>query len=34
VRLETAGPNEIARKLFESCGFRTSAVSMLLEIAS
>jgi len=33
VRLETAGPNEIARKLFETCGFRTSAVSMLLEIA-
>jgi ribosomal protein S18 acetylase RimI-like enzyme len=32
VRLETAEPNDIARKLFETCGFRTSAVSMLLEI--
>ena len=32
VRLETAGPNDAARKLFESCGFRTSAVSMLREI--
>lgn len=32
VRLETAGPNDTARQLFTSCGFRTSAVSMLLEI--
>ena len=34
VRLETAGPNDAARRLFESCGFRTSAVSMLREISS
>ena len=32
VRLETAGPNDAARKLFERCGFRVSAVSMLREI--
>lgn len=32
VRLETAGPNETARKLFESCGFRVSAISMLREL--
>jgi ribosomal protein S18 acetylase RimI-like enzyme len=32
VRLETAGPNDAARKLFDSCGFRTSAVSMLREL--
>ncbi len=33
VRLETAAANEPARKLFDSCGFRTSAISMLTEIA-
>ena len=33
VRLETAGENDVARKLFEGCGFRISAVSMLTEIA-
>lgn len=32
VRLETAAPNDIARKLFDSCGFRTSAVMMLREL--
>jgi len=32
VRLDTAGPNEAARRLFESCGFRTSAVEMLIEL--
>lgn len=34
VRLDTAAPNEPARKLFESCGFRTSVVEMLLELRS
>jgi ribosomal protein S18 acetylase RimI-like enzyme len=34
VRLETANANDVARKLFESCGFRVSAVSMLREISS
>ncbi|CAN5575788.1 GNAT family N-acetyltransferase [soil metagenome] len=33
VRLETASQNDIGRSLFAACGFRTSAVSMLLEIA-
>ena len=33
IRLDTAAPNEIARGLFKSCGFRPSAVEMLLEIA-
>lgn len=32
VRLDTAAANEPARKLFESCGFRPSAVEMLLEM--
>lgn len=32
VRLDTAMPNEAARKLFESCGFRSSIVEMLREI--
>jgi ribosomal protein S18 acetylase RimI-like enzyme len=32
IRLETAAKNEAARKLFESCGFRTSSVEMLLEM--
>ncbi len=32
VRLETAGANDAARTLFTACGFRPSAVSMLLEI--
>ncbi len=32
VRLETAAENDVARQLFAACGFRTSAVSMLLEI--
>jgi ribosomal protein S18 acetylase RimI-like enzyme len=32
VRLETAAPNEAARKLFESAGFRTSSIEMLVEI--
>ena len=33
IRLDTAGPNEAARKLFASCGFRTSTISMLQEIS-
>ena len=32
VRLDTAAENEIARKLFASCGFRPSTVEMLLEV--
>jgi ribosomal protein S18 acetylase RimI-like enzyme len=31
VRLDTAGPNDVARKLFERCGFRVSVVEMLRE---
>lgn len=33
VRLETAGCNEPARKLFASCGFRVATNEMLVEIA-
>lgn len=29
VRLGTAAANDVARKLFESCGFRTSSIEML-----
>jgi len=32
IRLDTAAPNEIARGLFRSCGFRPSVEEMLLEI--
>jgi len=32
VRLDTAVKNESARKLFESCGFRSSRIEMLAEI--
>lgn len=32
VRLDTAAANEVARKLFASCGFRPGAVEMLLQI--
>jgi ribosomal protein S18 acetylase RimI-like enzyme len=32
VRLDTAAKNEAARKLFESCGFRSSSIEMLAEI--
>jgi ribosomal protein S18 acetylase RimI-like enzyme len=32
IRLDTAGVNEAARKLFESCGFRVSVIEMLMEI--
>ena len=32
VRLDTAAPNEAARRLFESCGFKASVVEMLLEL--
>ncbi len=32
IRLQTAAANEIARKLFESCGFRVATVEMLLEL--
>jgi ribosomal protein S18 acetylase RimI-like enzyme len=31
VRLDTAAPNEAARRLFASCGFRVAAVQMLRE---
>jgi ribosomal protein S18 acetylase RimI-like enzyme len=29
VRLDTAAANDVARKLFEGCGFRTSVIEML-----
>jgi ribosomal protein S18 acetylase RimI-like enzyme len=32
IRCDTAAKNEAARKLFESCGFRSSVVEMLMEI--
>jgi ribosomal protein S18 acetylase RimI-like enzyme len=32
IRLDTAGPNEAARGLFASCGFRPSTTEMLLEL--
>jgi ribosomal protein S18 acetylase RimI-like enzyme len=32
VRLDTASPNDAARKLFERCGFRVSVVEMLREM--
>jgi ribosomal protein S18 acetylase RimI-like enzyme len=32
IRLDTAGPNEAARKLFASCGFRVSTIEMLLKL--
>ena len=32
VRLETAAANEPARALFRSCGFRASAVEMMIEV--
>jgi ribosomal protein S18 acetylase RimI-like enzyme len=32
IRLDTAAPNEAARALFASCGFRPSTTEMLLEI--
>jgi ribosomal protein S18 acetylase RimI-like enzyme len=32
IRLQTAAANDIARKLFASCGFRPSAVEMLLKV--
>ena len=32
IRLDTAGPNDAARNLFRSCGFRVSTIEMLLEI--
>lgn len=32
IRLDTAARNEPARKLFLSCGFRTSVVEMLLDL--
>jgi ribosomal protein S18 acetylase RimI-like enzyme len=32
IRLDTATPNDIARKLFASCGFRPSTTEMLLEL--
>jgi ribosomal protein S18 acetylase RimI-like enzyme len=31
VRLDTAGPNDAARRLFATCGFRVAAVQMLRE---
>jgi len=32
IRLDTAGPNDPARGLFASCGFRPSTTEMLLEL--
>jgi ribosomal protein S18 acetylase RimI-like enzyme len=32
IRLDTAGPNDVARNLFRACGFRVSAIEMLLEL--
>jgi ribosomal protein S18 acetylase RimI-like enzyme len=32
IRLDTAGANEAARKLFAGCGFRVSTIEMLAEI--
>jgi ribosomal protein S18 acetylase RimI-like enzyme len=32
VRLDTAFPNDVARKLFASCGFRPSTTEMLLQL--
>ena len=32
VRLDTAAKNEVARRLFEACGFRESVREMLLEL--
>lgn len=32
IRLETAAPNDPARRLFESLGFRTSTIDMLLSL--
>lgn len=32
IRLDTAMPNEAARKLFATCGFRASTVEMLMEL--
>ena len=32
VRLETAAANEPARKLFQSCGFRTATIEMLADL--
>jgi ribosomal protein S18 acetylase RimI-like enzyme len=32
IRCDTAGKNDIARKMFESCGFRPSVVEMLIEM--
>jgi ribosomal protein S18 acetylase RimI-like enzyme len=33
IRLDTATPNEAARRLFSSCGFRTSTIEMLVELS-
>jgi ribosomal protein S18 acetylase RimI-like enzyme len=32
VRLDTAAPNDAARALFRACGFRASAIEMLMEL--
>lgn len=32
IRLDTAYANEVARKLFSSCGFRISTIEMLVEL--
>ncbi len=34
IRLQTAAPNEAARSLFASCGFRVSTLEMLLSVNS
>lgn len=32
IRLDTAHPNETARRLFAACGFRVSTIEMLIEL--
>ncbi|AFY33960.1 GNAT family N-acetyltransferase [Calothrix sp. PCC 7507] len=32
IRLDTVAPNEAARRLFASCGFRVSIIEMLMEL--
>jgi ribosomal protein S18 acetylase RimI-like enzyme len=32
IRLDTAGPNDVARELFKRCGFRVSTIEMLAEL--
>lgn len=34
IRLDTAAPNDAARRLFASCGFRLSSTEMLIELGT